>query len=229
MEAKTGMTLDRPLTSALIVDDHPLFCDALSMTLSAAVGIAEIETVGRLEQALERVGRTPLPDVIVLDLNLPDVNGLDGLIRLRTAALDTPIVVVSSLAEPRVIRAAIRAGATGFVPKHSPRETFRAAFDTIATGGIHAPEGAFDGDEGEASPREQAIVRLSLLTRQQAKILQLICAGRMNKQIAWDLQIAETTVKAHVTAIMRKLGVQSRTQAVLLAQEASFANLLPED
>lgn len=225
----TGMELPRLLQSALIVDDHPLFCDALAMTLSAAAGITAVETVGCLEDALARVARQPLPDVILLDLNLPDVNGLDGLIRLRAAVLNTPIVVVSSLDEARVIRAAIRAGATGYVPKHSPREMFREAFTAIAEGRIHAPEGTLEAEGDAGSAREQAILRLSLLTRQQANILKLICAGRMNKQIAWELQIAETTVKAHVTAIMRKLGVQSRTQAVLLTQEASFSNLLPED
>ena len=85
-----------------------------------------------------------------------------------------------------------------------------------------------NGDGAPASRQEDAIRRLAALTRQQARILQLICEGKLNKQIAWDLSIAETTVKAHVTAIMRKLGVQSRTQAVLLAGEASFAALVPE-
>ena len=230
--------MDRPkqafsdirLDSALIVDDHPLFCDALSITLKAVVGIERIETSGRLEAALARLERGPRPDVIVLDLNLPDVNGFDGLTRLRTAAGDAPIVVVSSLSDNRVINSALRAGADGFVPKHSPREVFRAAFAAIRAGGLYLPEGftPLGDDQGPASAREEAVSRLSQLTRQQARILQLICEGKLNKQIAYDLSIAETTVKAHVTAIMRKLGVQSRTQAVLIAQQASFANHLPE-
>ena len=166
----------------------------------------------------------------MLDLNLPDVNGLDGLIRLHNAAPQIPIVVVSSLADARVIRSAIRAGASGFVPKHSQRDVFRAAFAAVSRGEIYLPEGtdATTEDPANHGQRDEALSRLSLLTKQQANILQLICAGKMNKQIAFDLSIAETTVKAHVTAIMRKLGVQSRTQAVLIAQEASFANLLPE-
>lgn len=223
--------LPRPLSSALIIDDHPLFCDALSMTLKAVAGISAIETADRLETALARLDLSPAPDVVVLDLNLPDVNGLDGLIRLRAGLGAVPVVVVSSLADNRVIGAALRAGAAGFVPKHSRREVFRAAFDAIRAGEIYMPEGyAAQADPtAPASQREEAIARLSLLTRQQAKILQLICEGRLNKQIAYDLTIAETTVKAHVTAIMRKLGVQSRTQAVLIVQEASFASLMPED
>jgi DNA-binding NarL/FixJ family response regulator len=217
--------------TALIVDDHPLFCDALSMTLRAIAGLRQVETVDRLEAALARLERGPLPDVVVLDLNLPDVTGIEGLIRVRAAVGAVPVVVVSSLADNRVIAAALQAGAAGFVPKHARREVFRAAFDAIRAGEGFVPEGfvapAVAG--GPATQREEAIARLSLLTRQQAKILSLVCEGRLNKQIAFDLAIAETTVKAHVTAIMRKLGVQSRTQAVLIAREASFASLMPEN
>lgn len=215
-------------TKAMIVDDHPLFCDALSMTLRTVTQINEVTTAENLEGALQQIRDGAKPDVIVLDLNLPDVNGLDGLIRMRTAADTTPIVVVSSMADHRMISSAMRAGATGFVPKHSQREIFRSAFDQIENGGTYVPEGVpLDTDPNRpVTDQEEAIARLSKLTRQQANILQLICDGKLNKQIAFDLSIAETTVKAHVTAIMRKLGVQSRTQAVLLAQEASFASVL---
>ena len=220
----------KQMSSALIIDDHPLFCEALSMTLQTFVGIASIETAGRLELALEKLSTLEACDVIVLDLNLPDVNGMDGLVRLRQAAGGIPVVVVSSMADARVVSAAIRAGAAGFVPKHSQREVFRAAFDAIARGERYVPEGYIisdpDGDPG--TPQEEAIARLRLLTKQQAKILQLICEGKMNKQIAYDLSIAETTVKAHITAIMRKLSVYSRTQAVLLARDVDFSSLLPE-
>lgn len=217
-------------TTALIVDDHPLFCDALSMTLRTVTGIREVLTAENLESGLGLITGGTVPDVIVLDLNLPDVSGLDGLIRLRTAVPLTPIVVVSSMADHRMIGSAIRAGATGFVPKHSQRDVFRTAFDKIARGERYVPEGVpLDTDPNKPlTDQEEAISRLSRLTRQQAKILQLICEGKLNKQIAYDLSIAETTVKAHVTAIMRKLGVQSRTQAVLMAQEASFASVLQD-
>ena len=113
--------IERVLNSALIVDDHPLFCDALSITLRAVAGIARVETADRLEAALTRLEHPPLPDVVVLDLNLPDVTGLDGLIRLKAAVGAVPVVVVSSLADNRVIGAAMQAGATAFIPKHSRR------------------------------------------------------------------------------------------------------------
>ena len=226
------MTQDNPpFLSAMIVDDHPLFCDALSMTLKSIVGLQQIDTVASLAEALEALSAGTSPDIIVLDLNLPDVSGLDGLIRLHNAAGPVPIVVVSSMADNRMIASTLRAGASGFVPKHSQRAVFKTAFDTLRGGGRFIPEGYVDCDSSDqpAGEREDALERLSLLTNQQARILEAICAGKLNKQIAYDLSIAETTVKAHVTAIMRKLGVQSRTQAVLIAQHANFANFLPSD
>jgi DNA-binding NarL/FixJ family response regulator len=220
-----GAEMGRVLVTALVVDDHPLFLDALSMTLKAVAGLARIDTAEGLAAALARLEAGPVPDVVVLDLNLPDVAGLDGLIRLRQTVPEVPVVVVSSMADDRVIGACLAAGAAGFVPKHSRREVFRAAFEAIAAGRTWVPEGY---QPGAVSRQEEAVQRLSALTRQQARILQLICEGKLNKQIAWELSIAETTVKAHVTAIMRKLGVQSRTQAVLLANETNFAALVPE-
>lgn len=216
----------RTLRSALIVDDHPLFCDALAITLTGPIGIERVETVGTLAAALDRIAGADLPDVIVLDLNLPDVDGLDGAIRMRRAAPATPIVIVSSIDEPRVARAAIQAGVNAFVPKQAERGEFREAFAQIARGEVYL--GRLALEPLAPSPCDEAVKRLALLTRQQAKILQLVSTGLMNKQIAYELSIAETTVKAHVTAIMRKLGVQTRMQAVLLAQETSFSALLAE-
>lgn len=214
--------------TAMIIDDHPLFCDALCLTLRAVTGIEAINVFDRLEPALSAAQDGPAPDVIVLDLNLPDVTGLDGLIRLHRSVPQVPLVVVSSMADHRIICAAIRAGASGFVPKHSQRDTFRAAFHSVALGQTWLPDNIdmTEGAEVPVTDREDAVARLRQLTRQQGTILQLICEGKLNKQIAYDLSIAETTVKAHITAIMRKLSVQSRTQAVLIAQEASYSNLL---
>ena len=217
----------RPLQRALIVDDHPLFCDALSMTLKVVAGLQTVETAGSLEEATVRLDRGPQPDLVLLDLNLPDVDGLDGLVRLRLVAPQVPVLVVSSLADPRIMRAALRAGAMGFVPKNAHRDTYRAALEAVRAERPFLPDGV--QTEGSSSASEEAIARLGLLTRQQARILQLICEGKLNKQIAYELAIAETTVKAHVTAIMRKLGVHSRTQAVLIAQEARFNRVLPND
>lgn len=220
-----GSDLAPGFRSALVVDDHPLFCDALAMTLRAVAGVGAIDTAGRLSDALERLAEGASPELIVLDLNLPDVDGMSGLVRLRAAAC-APILVVSSMMDDRVIASAMEAGARGFVPKHSRREVFGAALDALAHGRTYLPAcyvAAGPDPRSEASTR--AAERLASLTQQQARILELICEGLLNKQIAYELSIAETTVKAHVTAIMRKLGVQSRTQAVLIASEARFEAL----
>ena len=216
--------------SALVVDDHPLFLEALAITLRTSLGIVRIETADTLAAAQARLSSFR-PDVVVLDLDLPDVSGFDGLARLRDQAR-APVMIVSSMAEPPMIAAAIRAGASGFVPKHSSRETYRAAFEALAAGRTFVPPGITLEDAGprsQVNDRQDAVRRLGSLTQQQARILGLVCEGMLNKQIAYELSIAETTVKAHITAIMRKLGVQSRTQAVLIAGRARFDGVLSED
>ena len=211
---------------ALIVDDHPLFCEALSLMLRE-MGVAEIAAADRLAAAAEALEAGAAPDIILLDLSLPDVNGLDGLIRLKRLAGATPIVVISSMEEHRIVASVLRAGAAGFVPKQSPRDAFARAFAAIRAGAVFRPDGFVavegDGPEGEA---EAAIDRLALLTPQQARILDAVCEGKLNKQIAHDLDIAETTVKAHVSAILRKLNVHNRVQAILSAGDIDFTAYL---
>ena len=190
------------------------------MTLKAIAPIKSVDTAACLADALARLEGQPQPDLVVLDLNLPDVDGFEGLLRLHKAT-SAKVLVVSSMADNHTINAALKAGAAGFVPKHSQRDMFRRALETLAAGQTFVPEGHMPYAD-ENSQTQDAVVRLASLTAQQARILNLICEGKLNKQIAFELSIAETTVKAHVTAIMRKLGVHSRTQAVLIAKEASF-------
>lgn len=211
---------------ALVVDDHPLFCDALELTLRSVGKFDDVKTENSIENALQQLETSPPPSLILLDLNLPDVSGLDGLIRLKRAASASPVVIVSSMTDNTIIRGAIASGAAGFVPKHSQRSVFSEALEHIKKGEIYTPSGFIDDDTDTAAT--ETVSRLTSLTNQQARILELICEGKLNKQIAYDLSIAETTVKAHVTAIMRKLGVQSRTQAVLVAQDVRFSNVLPK-
>lgn len=210
---------------ALVIDDHPLFCDALELTLRTVANFTEVVTANSLEQGLDRLDGDSPPSLILLDLNLPDVDGLDGLMRLKRAAEEVPIVIVSSMTDNSIIGNSILAGAQGFVPKHSHRSVFLEAIQTIEAGETYKPTGFVEG--GGTEGQEENFARLSSLTNQQARILELICEGKLNKQIAYDLSIAETTVKAHVTAIMRKLGVQSRTQAVLVAQDVKYSKVLP--
>lgn len=217
--------LGRPSGWALVIDDHPLFCEALEIMLKSIARFNQIKTANSLQSAIDMLAEAEPPRLVILDLNLPDVSGLDGLIRLKRHLEKTPIVVASSITENAVISGAIVAGASGFVPKNSARAVFKEAIEQIERGEIYKPAGYIESSA--TKERDNTVTRLSSLTNQQARILELICEGKLNKQIAFDLTIAETTVKAHVTAIMRKLGVQSRTQAVLVAQDARFSNDLP--
>lgn len=219
------LPLDAPW--ALVIDDHPLFCDALELTLRSVADLQNVRTADCLETALDMLKAGPAPELVLLDLNLPDVSGLDGLMRLKRQSENATIIVVSSMTDNAIISSAISAGASGFVPKHSPRAVFKEAIEQIRSGAVFTPPG-FVAGEGEGD-MDETLGRLASLTNQQARILDLICNGKLNKQIAYDLSIAETTVKAHVTAIMRKLGVQSRTQAVLVAHNARFSEMLPSE
>jgi len=209
------------IKTVLIVDDHPLFCDALELTLRSILPEAQtILTSDRLERAMVLL-EDQTPDLVLLDLNLPDVEGMGGLLRLKRSYPSLPVVVVSSMADNRMIGSCIRSGAKGFIPKHADRAIFETALLALQTGESFVPDGYVAAQT--TCDSSEILDRLTSLTNQQGRILELICEGKLNKQIAFDLSIAETTVKAHVTAIMRKLGVQSRTQAVLVVQEANLA------
>ena len=162
-------------------------------------------------------------DKLPVDLNLPDVDGTDGLARLRARLSDTPIVVISSYDDDSVVSRVLRSGAVGFISKKSGGSELEAALRQIWNGETCVPAGyrAVAEASGDEAP-EDAVARMKLLTPQQLRILMLVSDGRLNKQIAGDLSIAETTVKAHLTVIMRKLKVQSRTQAALIAQRAQL-------
>ncbi len=214
--------------SALVVDDHPLFCEALSLALKGGLGLKRVVTAHTLGAALEMIAGGLEVDAVALDLNLPDVSGVDGLMRLKAATPRTPVVVVSAMSDARIVAQVMRAGAAGFVPKNVPSAELVSAMRHVLDGELYVPPGMVLPREGGAAEPDPAgaAERLGDLTPQQLRILGLVCEGKLNKQIAFDLDIAETTVKAHITAILRKLGVQSRTQAVLVARKVSFSDIL---
>ena len=160
---------------------------------------------------------------VVLHGGLPQGAGID--MTVRKAAPEAALLIVSSLTSPAIVSAAIEFGASGYVPKHSQRQVFQDALACLARGEVYLPQGFAAADPAAARPMALTRDRLDSLTGQQSRILALISEGKLNKQIAHDLDIAESTVKAHVTVIMRKLGVQTRTQAVLAAQAARFDSL----
>lgn len=210
---------------AIVIDDHPMFCDALELTLDSVCDFTTIESANSISEATALIKKNTQPSLVVLDLNLPDVSGLDGITRMLGLVSSCPLIVVSSVADNKVITSALQIGASGFVPKHSSRSVFKTAIDTIQSGGIFVPDNFVATELSQE--QNQAMKALSTLTAQQTRILDLISEGLLNKQIAHELSIAEATVKAHVTAIMRKLGVNNRTQAVLVAKDAKLETILP--
>jgi DNA-binding NarL/FixJ family response regulator len=201
----------------LIADDHPLFRGALREAVTGVFRPAEIAEAGTFEEVsevLERGGGDV--DLILLDLSMPGVRGFSGLMYLRAQYPGLPIVVVSANDDPAVIRRCMEFGASGFIPKTLGIEALRAAIACVLQGEVWTPP---DVDLTRQSDAETAalIARLSTLTPQQVRVLMMLSGGLLNKQIAYELGVSEATVKAHVSAILQKLGVESRTQAVIAA------------
>jgi DNA-binding NarL/FixJ family response regulator len=201
----------------LIADDHPLFRGALREAVTGLFGHADVAEAGTFEEVselLERGGGDV--DLILLDLSMPGVRGFSGLMYLRAQYPSLPIVVVSANDDPAVIRRCMEFGASGFIPKTLGIEAMRAAVARVLQGEVWTPP---DVDLTRQSDAETAalIARLSTLTPQQVRVLMMLSGGLLNKQIAYELGVSEATVKAHVSAILQKLGVESRTQAVIAA------------
>jgi DNA-binding NarL/FixJ family response regulator len=201
----------------LIVDDHPLFRAALIQTLGAeGIEIAEAPDLKALDTLLASDRDW---DVVLLDLNVPGANGLSGLLLLRAEHPELPVVIVSAVADPAVIRQALQAGASGYLVKSAQPSEIRSAVNAVLAGEIHVPEGVSAG----GAESDGLVRRMTMLTPQQLRVLSMMSAGLMNKQIAHELSISEATVKAHVSAILQKLDVDTRTQAVLAAGQLAQA------
>lgn len=198
----------------IIVDDHPLFRGALSQALSNAFENAEILEAGSLDDVTTRLGTEGDTDLILLDLTMPGVHGVSGLLYLRAEHPEVPVAIVSASDDAATIRQCLDCGASGFIPKSQPVEAIREAIRTIMGGEVWLPP---DVDVRTPVPDETAslVSRLSTLTPQQVRVLMMLGEGLLNKQIAFKLGVSEATIKAHVSAILQKLGVDSRTQAVI--------------
>lgn len=198
----------------VIVDDHPLFRGALNQSLSTAITGIEILEAGSLDELSGLLEKDKDVDLILLDLTMPGVQGLSGLLFLRAQNPQIPVVVVSASEDPSTIRRALEFGASGYVPKSLPVEKIRTAVRQILDGGVWSPPDI--PLEGTTDPETRDLAsRLSSLTPQQVRVLMMLGEGLLNKQIAYKLNVSEATIKAHVSAILQKLGVDSRTQAVI--------------
>jgi DNA-binding NarL/FixJ family response regulator len=200
----------------VIADDHPLFRGALREAVSGLFARAQIGEAGTFEEMTALLEQGGEVDLILLDLRMPGARGFSGLMYLRAQYPAVPIVVVSANDDPAVIRRCMEFGVSGFIPKTLSAEALRAAIAAVLRGEVWTPP---DVDLSRGADAESAalIARLSSLTPQQVRVLMMLSGGLLNKQIAYELGVSEATVKAHVSAILQKLGVDSRTQAVIAA------------
>ena len=207
---------DGALPLILIADDHPLFREAMRAAIARLLPDAELHEAQDATGLYAMVDAAPDADLLLLDLNMPGAQGFSALVHLRALHPQLPVVVVSAREEPAVMRRALDHGALGFIPKSADSETIGIAVGQVLDGERWAPAAAASAPAMDRD--EEAVARrLRELTPQQFRVLQMLGEGRLNKQIAWDLGVSEATIKAHVTAVLRKLGVNNRTQAVLMA------------
>ncbi len=210
-------------SSVLIVDDHPLFCDALASAIETVFPGCRIEKAESLGNALSVLERGFVPDLVIFDLKLPDVSGISGFVQLRSRLGDAPILVISSLASLELVQSLLHEGAAGFLPKDTSADKLKDVLSRIAAGESYVPKEYDVQDErtGQKICARALNPKLASLTPQQQKIVRLICAGKPNKQIAFELSLAEATVKAHITALLRRLDVRNRTQVAVLVEAAA--------
>ncbi len=206
----------QPVTRIVIADDHPLFRGALRQAVSSALAGADVSEVGSLEALTEALGTGADADLVLLDLTMPGVQGFSGLLFLRADHPEVPVIVVSANDDPAVIRRCIEFGALGFLPKTAGVAQMGEAIRAVLDGGVWTPPGIDLSSPVDAEVADM-VRRLSTLTPQQVRVLMMLSEGLLNKQIAYELGVSEATVKAHVSAILTKLNVDSRTQAVIAA------------
>ena len=202
----------------LIVDDHPLFRAALKDAVAGACANCEFLEADSVAGLLDTLERHPHADLLLLDLNLPGAFGFCALAHLRGSHPELPVIVVSAMDDARTVQQALAFGAQGFVSKSANAATIAHNVASVLRGELVPPAGSSQPvapvTDGAALDFAQ---RMAELTAQQFRVFGMLCGGQRNKEIAYELDITEATVKAHMTAILRKLGAANRTQAALLA------------
>ncbi len=200
----------------VIADDHPLFRGALKEAVGNQFNGARVFEAGGFEDLQALLEREGDIDLVLLDLTMPGVRGFSGLLYLRAQFPGVPVVIVSATEEADVIRRCMEFGASGFLPKTLGIDVMRSAIRRVLEGGVWTPPDV-DLTTGPDDDTRDLVTKLSTLTPQQVRVLMMLSGGLLNKQIAYELGVSEATVKAHVSAILQKLGVESRTQAVIAA------------
>lgn len=204
----------------IIADDHPLFRDALQQAIENSIKSCQFVSAGSLDELRTLMRQMEPIEMVMLDLTMPGASGFSGLMSIRAEFPEIPLVVVSANENPSTIRKCIDLGASGFIPKSSGTEFILDAVHTIQAGEIWLPDGINLEDE-TSSEANDLIQKVQSLTPQQMRVLSMLTEGLLNKQIAYELGVSEATVKAHVSAVLLKLGVDSRTQAVITMNKIS--------
>ncbi len=203
------------INNIVISDDHPLLRSAIRQVISDGVPNINLLEAATLDETEMILGAANRIDLLLLDIHMPGMHGLTGLCFLRAEFPSVPIAIISASSAPRLIRQAVAHGASGYILKSSPVSEIREAINSLLAGEYWVPD-LENNDELKLEDSDRA-ARLSSLTPQQFRVLRMVSEGQLNKQIAYQLNISEATVKSHVSAILQKLGVNSRTQAVILA------------
>ena len=210
----------------VIADDHPLFRAALKQAVTKATQQVEIVEVCSMSELQDAASDHRDADLVLLDLTMPGASGFSGLVYLKGQSPEMPVVVVSGNEDHSVIRRSIEYGALGFIPKSVSLELMVEAIQAALEGDVWIPEGV-NLEIPAVNDKEAKIAEgIASLTPQQFRVLVMLMQGLLNKQIAYELDVSEATIKAHVTAILRKLGVHSRTQAVIAARSLDVDSLL---
>ncbi|MBD2748539.1 response regulator transcription factor [Microvirga sp. BT688] len=205
-------------TTIIIADDHPLFRGALRQSVASIMPHARVMEASGMDDLNATLSQERDVDLILLDLTMPGVQGFSGLMSLRAQYPELPVVIVSATEEPTVIRRAMDFGASGFIPKSIDIDSIGGAIQAVLAGDTWTPPDV-DLSATEDAETADLVRRLGTLTPQQVRVLTMLSEGLLNKQIAYELGVSEATVKAHVSAILDKLGVDSRTQAVIAASK----------
>lgn len=207
--------------TVLVVEDHPLFRDALRQVLQDLDGVTRVVAEGDAEQALKVAETLQDLDLVLLDLGLPGMDGLSAVERFGIVAPGVPVVIISGREDAGEVRLALSLGAVGYIPKSTPPSVMLDALRLVLGGGVYVPP-LLARDLNSGSPREPSAAHPvepgQGLTARQIDVLELLSQGMSNKVIARDLDLSEKTVKTHVTAVFRALGVVNRTQAAIEAR-----------
>ena len=207
--------------NVLIVDDHPIVCEALRGILEEIDPALCCRQVERFTGVPEMLDSDDF-DLVLLDLNVPGTEGLSGLLALRETAPDIPTVVVSYHDDRDTVEHCLACGASGFIPKSSSKDIIRRAVELVLAGGVFVPTQALAPLAEKQSAESVETEMPEALTDRQRRVLQMMMEGHSNKQIAYELEISEWTVKAHVSAVLRKLKVHNRVGAVLAAKQLGY-------